>query len=99
MNPVSTTVVDNTVASRFELRLDGDEVASFAEYAIRDGVMILPHTVTEPRHQGQGFAAIVIRHALDTARAANLQVVPSCWFAAEFIHEHPEYADLVRRAG
>ena len=96
--PMEHTVIDNTAASRFELDVDG-EVGSFAEYVVADGVMTFTHTVTEPHHRGNGLAAIVVRHGLDTARAANLRVVPRCWYVAEFIVEHPEYADLVRRAG
>ena len=92
------TVIDNTAASRFELGVDG-EVGSFAEYVVADGVMTFTHTVTVPHHRGKGLAAIVVRHGLDAARSANLRVVPRCWYVAEFIHEHPGYADLVLRAG
>jgi hypothetical protein len=34
---------------------------------------------------------------LDSIRADGKTVVPRCWFVAEFIDLHPEYADLVAR--
>jgi predicted GNAT family acetyltransferase len=37
----------------------------------------------------------VVRFALDDIRDAGRQVIPSCWYVARFIDEHPEYADLV----
>jgi hypothetical protein len=33
--------------------------------------------------------------ALDDARRRGWRIVPQCPFVAEFIAEHPEYADLV----
>jgi uncharacterized protein len=36
-----------------------------------------------------------VRHALDDVRAAGRTVIPTCWYVAQFIDEHPEYEDLL----
>jgi predicted GNAT family acetyltransferase len=80
--------------SRYEAVVDGETVA-FAEYDVRGSTVVLPHTVTTPARRGRGYAGRVVRFALDDIRASGRRVVPSCWYVARFIDEHPEYTDLV----
>lgn len=84
----------NVEASRYELRVDG-ELASTASYSTQADRIVFPHTETLPRFRGRGLAEQVVRRALDDARAERRVVVPQCWFVAQFIDEHPEYADLL----
>jgi predicted GNAT family acetyltransferase len=35
-----------------------------------------------------------VRFALDDVRSTNRRVAPQCWYVADFIAAHPEYADL-----
>ena len=88
-------VVDNVAMSRYEVVIGGRAV-SFADYSVSGDTVVLPHTVTDPAFRGRGLAAIVVKRALDDARAANRHVDPQCWYAAEFIAQHPEYRDLRR---
>lgn len=88
-------VIDHTDASRYEARLTGGEVAGFLEYRAENGVIVMPSTVVDPRHRGQGIAARLARTALDDARASGRSVDPRCWYVAEYIEKHPEYADLL----
>jgi predicted GNAT family acetyltransferase len=87
----------NEDAGRFELRVDG-ELASIADYRVMGDRVSMPHTVTAPGYRGRGLAAEVVRAALDDARARGLQVLPMCWFVAEFIEMNPEYQDLTAAA-
>jgi len=87
-------VVHDAAASRYEIVVDG-EVCGFAEYRVDGDVITFFHTVTKPAKRGRGLAAIVVGRALDDARAAGRRVVPQCWYVAQFIDLHPEYADLV----
>jgi predicted GNAT family acetyltransferase len=80
--------------SRYELLVD-DELVGVADYVVRDGVVVFPHTAILPAHRGRGLAAQLIRFALDDVRRSGRPVVASCWFVADFIDEHPEYRDLV----
>ena len=91
---MSIEVTDQAEAGRYEVRVDG-EVAGFADRTVRDGVMVLPHTVVDRRFRGRGLAAELVRRALDDARARGLSVAPQCWYVAQYIGDHPQELDLV----
>ncbi|WP_125775512.1 GNAT family N-acetyltransferase [Antribacter gilvus] len=95
--PTDYTVADNTQESRYEARSAEGEVMGVLEYR-RDAAdtWVLPSTRTDPAFRGRGVAGTLTRRALDDARAAGASVVPVCWYVAEWIESHPEYADLVR---
>lgn len=84
--------------SRYELVIDGT-VVSFADFHDDGRVVTFPHTVTSPQHRGQGYAAMVVRAALDDMLAAGRTVAPRCWFVADFIDENPEYQGLLGGGG
>ncbi|WP_201845917.1 GNAT family N-acetyltransferase [Myceligenerans indicum] len=88
-------VVDNTEASRYEARLTDGAVAGYLEYRVEGGTVVMPSTVVDPRYRGHGIAARLARNALDEARTGRKKVEPRCWYLAEYIEKHPEYADLV----
>jgi uncharacterized protein len=88
-------VADEPEQSRFEVRV-GAELAGFAEYRRRPGLIAFTHTLVDPRFGGQGLGGRLVRSALDTARAEGLAVLPFCPFVRGFIAGHPgEYLDLV----
>jgi uncharacterized protein len=92
---VSDVVVrDNPTRSRYEL-VDGDRLIGFTEYHPRDGVLVFPHTVILHRQRGAGYATQLVQGALDDVREQGKLIVPECSFVAQFIAEHPDYADLV----
>lgn len=93
MEPVVTR---NDDAQRYEIRVDGQQVG-IADYVVDGDVVVMPHTVIDPARGGQGLAAVLVAAALDDIRSSGRRVVPSCWYVAEFIDAHPDYADL--RAG
>jgi predicted GNAT family acetyltransferase len=88
------TVTDNRSRSRYEVVIDG-QVAGFADYVDDGHRVVMPHTVVEHEHRGEGLAAVIVGHALDDLRARGRSVVPSCWYVKRYIDEHPEYADLL----
>lgn len=89
------SVARNEQAGRFEIFVDG-EVAGFADFSDADGVRTMPHTVIDPAHGGRGLGGVLVREALDDARAKGLKVAPHCSFVAGFIEKHPDdYGDLV----
>jgi predicted GNAT family acetyltransferase len=92
--PETIAVVNNEAEHRFEARL-GDETA-FTEYRLRDGTMILPHTVVPDAFAGKGVGAQLAKAALSYAREQVLEVVPTCSFIAGYIAKHPEWHDLVQ---
>jgi hypothetical protein len=90
-------VTDNAAASRYEISVGGTLVG-FADYRRSDGRVVFPHTLITPSMRERGLAAILVRHALDAARDDGRAVVPTCWYVAQYIDEHPEYGDLLERA-
>ena len=94
---MALAVVDNPARSRYELRDDG-HLVGFTEYHERDGVLVFPHTVITQPKRGAGYGTRLIRTALDDVRAQGRRIVAQCPFIAEFVTEHPEYADLLADA-
>lgn len=90
---MATDLRNNAEQSRYELLIDG-EVIGIAEYQIAGDVVVFPHTEIESSRRGQGLAAQLVQYALDDVRASNRRARAQCWYVAEFIAEHPEYADL-----
>jgi predicted GNAT family acetyltransferase len=66
-------------------------------YLRRGTAMEILHTEVPEAGEGQGFAAALAVAALDYARSAGKQVIPSCPYVAAYIARHPGYADLVAR--
>lgn len=78
--------------SRYSATVNG--VEAVADYHRQGNVIAFTHTEVPPQVQGRGVASALARKALDDARAAGDQVVPSCAFFEQFMQEHPEYDDL-----
>ena len=91
--PDAVNVIDNPGERRFEVRL-GDDVA-FAEYRLKPGQIVLPHTVVPPAFEGKGVASALARAAFGYARDHGLTVIPTCVFMAGWVKKHPEVQDLV----
>ena len=88
------TVTDVSDRRRFEIAVDG-AVVGFAEYRRRPGVISFIHTEIDPARNGEGLGTLLVKAALDTARAEGLAVLPYCPFVQGFIDRHREYLDLV----
>ena len=80
-------------ASRYELVDDG-EVVAIADYQEQGSTVVFPHTVVDPSRRGQGLGEQLVQGALDDVAASGRTVVPACWFVADFLDQHPEYAHL-----
>ena len=89
------TITNDTDDFRYELRLDGD-LAAYAAYVIKDGIIDFNHTVTLEEHRGRGVATQLLRAALQDVRArGEYQVRVSCCFCADFVDKNPEFQDLL----
>ena len=91
---MTLAVVDNPQRSRYELRDDG-HLVGFTQYHDRDGVLVFPHTVVTVPKRGAGYGSALVRGALDDVRAQGRTIVAECPFVAEFVRDHPDYADLL----
>jgi predicted GNAT family acetyltransferase len=84
----------NAGAGRYELHLDG-QLVSQVDYTEQGGVVVLPHTETDPAFGRRGLAAQLVRFALDDIAAAGLKVDPACPYVAAYIRKNQGYARLV----
>jgi uncharacterized protein len=91
---LAPTVTDVSDRKRFEIAVDG-AVLGFAEYRRRPGIISFIHTEIDPARNGEGLGSLLVKTALDTARAEGLAVLPYCPFVQGFIDRHREYLDLV----
>ncbi|WP_412543068.1 GNAT family N-acetyltransferase [Longispora sp. K20-0274] len=85
---------DDSGQARYEILVDG-ELAGFADYTLRPGVISFTHTEVSPPFGGRGLAGELIGFALEDARARGLDVLPFCPFVRRFIANNHEYLDLV----
>jgi predicted GNAT family acetyltransferase len=86
----SADVIDNTDASRFELRADG-WLAELA-YRIRGDRLVLIHTEVPLELEGRGIGGRLVTAAVDRAVREGLTLVPLCPFAHGWLERHPEAA-------
>jgi predicted GNAT family acetyltransferase len=91
---MSEEIVHDPSRLRYELTVDG-ELGAYAEYELEGSTIVFTHTVTTPQLRGRGLAGKVVRQALDDARTNGRRVVPQCWYVAQYIEQHDEYADLL----
>lgn len=86
-------VTNNTEAHRFEVNLDGH--TAFAEYRLKPGQIVLPHTVVPTAFEGKGVASALARYAFGYARENGLTVIPTCPFMSGWVKKHPDEHDIV----
>jgi hypothetical protein len=83
----------NDADGRYELRVDG-ELVGIADFSVQGDSVLMPHTLIVADRRGHGLGDILVRGALDDIRSAGRTVIPACWFVAQFLDLHPEYASL-----
>lgn len=86
-------VRDNKPLSRFELDAEGG--LAFANYRLTPSAVIITHTETPRGLRGRGIASDLVKGALHLIRADGLKVIAGCGFVVDYLHKHPEFADLV----
>lgn len=93
----ATDVIHNADESRYELTA-GEQTIGVADYRLHDAgdgiVAEFHHTFVEPAERGRGHAARLVAAALDDVRQRGWRVHARCWYVAQFIDTHPDYAEL-----
>lgn len=88
-------VIENAQENRFELALDGDEIAA-AYYRIdENGNVVLTHTEVPYEYGGRGIGTKLATGTFDLLRASGRKAVLRCSFMGRFYSTHREYDDIV----
>ena len=88
------SVEHDSSARRFTVAASsGTAVLAYAPAG--SGLLELYSTYVPPADRGRGIAARLVQAAVDYARSEGLRIVPSCWYVAQWLRQHPEHADLV----
>ncbi len=90
---ITSAVRDNKALSRFELDVEGG--VAFANYRLMQSAVVITHTETPRNLRGRGIASELVKGSLELIRADGMKVVAGCGFVADYLHEHPEFGDLV----
>ena len=86
-------VVDNAERNRLEAVVDGH--LARLDYVVKDGRLLVEHTVVPDELEGQGLGGTLVAAAVDKARAAGLAIVPHCSFTRSWLERHPDGHDGV----
>ena len=84
------TVADNRERKRFELVVDGQ--TAFLAYHRTPGVLTLIHTEVPESLRGHQLGDVLVKAALDAARAEGVRVNPLCPFVKAYLRKHPDAA-------
>jgi predicted GNAT family acetyltransferase len=71
-----------------------DKPVGHADYADRGDQRIFYHTVIDPEFGGRGLATILVKEAIDAARADGKRIVPMCSMVGTVLKKHPEFDDI-----
>ena len=85
----------NKAAQRFEADVPGG--IAHADYQLVGKVMQMVHTEVPSAQENRGMAGLVVRAALDYARANGLLVLPVCSYVVAYFRRHPEYQSLLAK--
>lgn len=94
-NRTPADVVDNPGQHRFELALNGDDIAGAYYKRDENNHIVLTHTEVPSEYGGRGLGSILARGVFDMARARGEKLVLKCPFMAAWFAKHPDYADVV----
>ena len=86
---------DETDASRYTLHR-GDELLCVLDYRDDGRTVSMTRAFTIPTFRGQGFAGeLVARAVADLEARGDREVIPMCWYVAQWFDEHPEHAGIL----
>jgi uncharacterized protein len=92
---VTIEVRDDPAALQYEVTVDGEPAGSI-RYTLDGDVVTLVHTEVEPKYEGHGVGAELVKGALEDLRARGKKVRPVCPFVLAYLERHDEYRDLVK---
>jgi predicted GNAT family acetyltransferase len=88
---------DQTDASRYALYL-GDDLVSVLDYRDDGRSVSMTRAFTVPSFRGHGYAGEIVERAVSLLeQAGDRQIVPMCWYVADWFAAHPERAGILQQ--
>lgn len=94
-------IEDDVDHNRFDLFVD-DELVGILGYRFGEGddggvgpVVALMHTVVKEEYGDRGWAGVLVRASLNTARDRQWRIVPICTYVRRYVAHHEEFLDLI----
>lgn len=88
-------VIENPQEHRFELALDGEDIAAAYYQIDENGNVVLTHTEVPFEYSGRGIGTKLATGTFDLIRESGRKAVLKCSFMARFYTTHREYDDIV----
>ncbi len=88
-------IEDNCDNNRFDLFVRDELIGSLGYRATDEGAVAFMHTVVKEEFGDRGWAGVLVRGALNTARDREWSIVPICTFVRRYLTRNPEFVDLV----
>lgn len=88
---------NETDASRYTLHR-GDDLVSVLDYRDDGRSVAMTRAYTIPTFRGHGYAGeLVDRAVAELETRGDREVVPVCWYVADWFAAHPEHAGILQR--
>ncbi|MDQ1130602.1 GNAT family N-acetyltransferase [Microbacterium sp. SORGH_AS_0888] len=88
--------VDETDASRYAL-YRGDALVSVIDYRDDGRSVAMTRAFTIPTYRGNGYAGVLTERAVaQLEERGDREVIPVCWYVAEWFAAHPERAGILQ---
>ena len=94
--PLPVAHEEGRTKGRYVLRLEGAE-AEMTYTRAGEHLVIIDHTSVPDALRGRGLGEILVRHAVEDARAAGKTIIPLCAFAKSQFDRHSEWSDVLTR--
>jgi predicted GNAT family acetyltransferase len=89
---------DQQDASRYAL-FDGDTLLAVIDYRDDGRSVSMTRAFTVPTFRGHGYAGVLTDLAVaDLERRGDREVIPMCWYVAEWFDKNPGRAGILRAA-
>ena len=87
---------NETDASRYTLH-DGDDLVSVIDYRDDARTIVMTRAYTIPTFRGHGYAGELVERAVaDVEAHGDRQIIPLCWYVADWFAAHPERAGILQ---
>lgn len=96
MQMTSLSFAHDPDASRYTLHL-GDDLVSALDYRDDGSTVAMTRAYTVPSFRGSGYAGELVERAVAALEErGDRQVIPVCWYVADWFAAHPERAGILQ---